>query len=198
MIKLRSLLPAVFFCILLFCLCLTGCSSRSFLPSSKDAFLSPWNSYEEVSSSFQQITAYQTNLEALNKLGFSPDVTPNIQILNHLDIMQRFMPNQSITLKDLDKGLQDCLAAQENCQAYEIFVRNINSYRYGNVFLDLFHFHRKTAITGWEFRAIVVLKNNLVVYKICGGKPKIDEVKCEKNPLGPLQRSERIVWEVIQ
>jgi hypothetical protein len=42
-------------------------------------------------------------------------------------------------------------------------------------------------VTGWEFNAFIVLKNDLVVYKISGGKPKIDELVDQKKPLGPLQ-----------
>lgn len=200
--KLYSLAFSVFFrllcCGVSFCVCMVGCSSRSFLPSSKDIFLSQWKSYDRVSEAFQQIKPYETDLEGLKKLGFSPDITPNIQILNHLDIMQRFIPNQSITLNDLDPGVKECLAAQEECQAYEIFIKYIDSDRYGNVLLDLFNFRRKIAITGWEFRAIVVLNNNLVVYKLCGGKPRIDEFKEHKNPLGPLQHADRILWQVAQ
>lgn len=176
--------------------CLAGCSSRAFLPSSKDIFVSQWRSYEQVYNAFQEIIPYHTDLDGLKKLGFSPDVTPNIQILNHLDIMHRFLPNPSITLKDLDLGIQDCLAAQERCYAYEITAHHIDSERHGNVLLDIFNFHRKTNIKGWEFRAIIVLKNDLVVYKICGGKPNIDEFKDQKNPLGPLQQPDRIVGVV--
>jgi hypothetical protein len=74
----------------------------------------------------------------LEKLGFAPQGTPNIRILNYLDIMERFMPNQSITLEDLAPPLQDCLADEEDCMAYEIIIRKFDSQRFGNAFLDLF------------------------------------------------------------
>lgn len=173
--------------------CLAGCTSKSFLPSSKDISISQWGSYEQIYNAFQEIIPYETDIEGLKKLGFSPDITPNIQILNHLDIMQRFLPNPSITLNDLNPGLRDCLAAQEKCQAYEIIVRRFDSERHGNVLLDIFNFHRKTSMKGWEFRALIVLNENLVVYKLCGGKPKIDEFKDQKNPLGPLQQPDRMI-----
>ena len=63
--------------------------------------------------------------------------------------------------------------------------------------LDLFGFRRKTKISGWEFKAIIVLKNDLVVYKISGGKPKVDELLDEKKPLGPLQNIGTNAWRII-
>ena len=177
---------------------ISGCSSKTFLPSTKETVSSPWNSYKNIQDLFDKINPYKTNLEDLDKLYLSPKVTPNIQILTHLDIMQRFIPNQSVGFKDLDDGLKDCLAAQDSCQAFEISIKNIYSERYGNVFLDLFNFRRKTKISGWEFKAIVVLKNDLVVYKISGGKPGIDEHQDRKNPLGPLQSSEKIIWATVR
>jgi hypothetical protein len=177
---------------------LCGCSSSAYLPSAKGTVRSPWNSFNEVKAAFDQIQPYQTDVVQLEQLGFTPETTPNIRILNHLDIMQRFLPNQSISLKDLDEGLQDCLAAKDSCQAYEILIRHIDEERYGNVLLDLFNFRRKTAVSGWEFQALIVLKDDLTVYKIYGGKPTIDESKDSKNPLGPLQSSERVLWNVVQ
>ena len=106
------------------------------------------------------------------------------------------MPNQSITVKDLAEGLQDCLADQEQCIAYEIIIRKYDSQRYGNVFLDLFNFRRKTNVSGWEFMALIVIKDSLVVYKLSSGRPNTDELDDTKNPLGPLQNADRLIWTI--
>jgi len=177
---------------------LSSCSATSLLPSQQELVVTPWNSFGDAQNAFDRITPYQTNKKELEELGFAPHLTPNIQILNYLDIMERFMPNQSITRKDLALGLQDCLADQEQCLAYEIIVRKFNSQRFGNVFLDLFNFRRKTTVSGWEFRSLIVIKDNLVVYKLSSGKPKTDELFDMKNPLGPLQSSDRFLWAVVQ
>ena len=189
---------ALFACLLLLQFCLWGCSSSAFLPSAKNTVRSPWNSFDEVKTAFDKIKPYETDRAKLRELGFAPDSSPNVQILNHLDILQRFLPNQSITLEDLDEGLQDCLAAQDHCQAYEILVRHTDAERYGNVLLDLLNFHRRTSLTGWEFKAIVVMKDDLTVYKLCSGKPKINEFQDSRNPLGPLQNTEKVIWGVAQ
>jgi hypothetical protein len=180
----------------MFSLLLGGCSSKSYLPSAKETVISPWDSFAEVQGSFDKITPFQTNLDTLKQLGFAPAVIPNIQILNHLDIMQRFMPNPSITIKDLDAGLRECLAAREHCQAFEIVLHKKSSDRHGNVLLDLLNFRRQTSNTGWEFKAIIVMKDELTVYKICGGKPNINEALDQKNPLGPLHSLDNgFIWD---
>ncbi|MCL6268429.1 hypothetical protein M3P05_00500 [Sansalvadorimonas sp. 2012CJ34-2] len=51
----------------------------------------------------------------------------------------------------------------------------------------LMNFEKKTEVSGWDFRAIVVLVNNRVVFKIWSGTPNILEYSNEKNPLGPIQ-----------
>jgi len=50
-----------------------------------------------------------------------------------------------------------------------------------------FNFNRKTMTTGWEFNAVWLVKNDLVVYKLISGKPQVREDETRRNPLGPLQ-----------
>ncbi|MDH3393297.1 MAG: hypothetical protein OEL66_04770 [Desulfobulbaceae bacterium] len=184
---------------LLFCiLLLGGCSSSSYLPSARETIQSPWESFDEVKAAFDQITPHQTSTKELQKMGFDPFITPNIELINYLDITQRFMPNQSIKLEDLDESLQECLVNREHCHAYEVNLHHSDQERYGNVILDIFNFRRKSKLTGWEFKAIIVLQNNLVTYKLWSGKPKIDENSDKKNPLGPLQHSESVVRYAIE
>ncbi len=175
---------------------LSGCSTTSMLPRQQDTVITPWNSFGEAKKAFDQISPYETKKNELVELGFAPQVTPNIKILNYLDILERFLPNQSITVGDLAPGMQDCLTDQEQCIAYEIIIRKFNSQRFGNVFLDLFNFRRKTAVSGWEFKSLIVLKDGLVVYKLSSGTPQTDELHDSKNPLGPLQSSDRFVWSI--
>lgn len=162
-----------------------GCSTM--LPVAKSSAESHWQSFEEAKAAFDKITPYQTTRSNLSELHFDPFNTPNVEILSYLEIIERFMPNSSITQKDLDQGLQECIAAKDKCQAYVMKLHKTQAERHGSVFLDLFKFKRKTHLTGWEFSALLVLKGDLVVHKLWGGKPKIDAETYQKNPLGPLQ-----------
>lgn len=163
------------------------CGCASMLPVGRSSAESPWQSFEAAKEAFDKITPHQTTRADLTELHFDPFNTPNVEILTYLEIMERFMPNTSITKEDLDQGLQECIAAKEECQAYEMKIHKTRAERHGSVFLDLFQFKRKTHHTGWEFSALLVLKGDIVVYKLWGGKPKIDAEIYRKNPLGPLQ-----------
>jgi len=179
-------------------LLMTGCSSSSYLPSGKETVRSPWQNFNDVKTAFDKITPHKTDREALKSLGFDPFTTPNIEMINYLDITRRFMPNQSIRKEDLDQSLQRCLDQRDHCHAYEVLLRQASQERYGNVFFDLFNFRRKTQLTGWEFRAIIVMQDDLVVYKLWGGKPNIDENRDQKNPFGPFQSSEKLLWHAVE
>ncbi len=169
---------------------LIGCSSSALLPSANETVRSPWANFEEAKGAFDQITPYETTYDEIKQLGFDPFTTPNIQILNYLDVMSRFMPNQVIDKNDLDAGIQECIEMKSTCRAYEIEVEHTDRDRFGNALLDIFNFRRKTKTSGWGFKAIIVMNNGLAIYKLWGGKPIIDHTSDKKNPLGPLQRSE--------
>ncbi len=122
-------------------------------------------------------------------MGFDPYSTPNVKILSYLDILQKFMPTNSIKLEHLPLSVRNCLAKKEACIAYEAHPGVIKRKRVGSVFNDLLGFKRKTIETGWRFDALIVLDNGVAVYKIWSGVPFMDSEKSRKNPLGPLQGS---------
>lgn len=177
----------VLFIVLIMGIVVLSYSCSSMLPEARNHMESPWDNFEHAKIAFDKITPYNTSTNELAELGFTPFVTPNIKILSYLDIINRFMPNASITKKDIDKGILHCIEAKDTCQAYEIKLHKLKEERYGNVFLDLFRFKRKSHKHGWNFWALIVISDNLVVYKIWGGQPKVDEYFYKKNPLGPLQ-----------
>jgi hypothetical protein len=170
-----------------------GCISL--LPSAETTVNSPWGSFDEAKLAFDRIVPHETTAAGLKELGFDPFSTPNIEILTYLDIIQRFMPNPSIKPGDLDEDLRACISVRDCCVAYEVDVREVESWRYGNVLLDVFGFRRKTREAGWEFKALIVLRDDIVVYKLWGGKPRLNESRKRKNPLGPLQESGDLLLE---
>lgn len=167
-------------------LCLApGCSGM--LPVAKTTDETRWESFEQVKGSFDLITPFATTKADLQKLGFDPYQTSNIQILNYLAIIAKFMPNTNITKADLPPGLQGCVEATDSCIAYELKTQNLKSQRHGSLFLDLFRFKRQSHQSGWRFSAFIVLVDDLVVYKLWDGQPRIEGEVFKKNPLGPLQ-----------
>ena len=166
----------------------SGCGV-TLLPTTMDEVRSPWDSFDEAKTAFDKIMVGETDVQGLKALGFDPFVAANIEILTYLDIMARFVPNQAIKKRDLDRGIRQCLESQNDCLAYETTVQVFRSERRGNVFLDLFGFKRKTNRSGWQFQALVVITEGAVVYKLWGGKPLVNETTLIKKPLGPLQEA---------
>jgi len=164
-----------------------GCSAL--LPRSEALTISPWQSFEEAQRTFDQIIPYKTTAADLKRLKLEPESNPNITILNYSDVLRRFIPSPSIDAASLDVGVRECLRAATHCRGYEVDHRVLKRHRSGNFWADIFNFRRKTDIAGWRFNAVVLIIDDVVVYKLTGGQPGIHEYEVSNNPLGPLQES---------
>ena len=166
-------------------LSVVGCAGL--LPDAKSTVEGPWKSFDEARLTFAQIIPYQTTRAELEALGLHPSRNPNISLLNYSEVIRRFVPPGSVDGYRLDPGVMDCIRVRTECQGYELDQKMLRRDRYGNFWLDFFNFNRKTMTTGWEFNAVWLVKNDLVVYKIISGKPQVREDETRRNPLGPLQ-----------
>lgn len=175
----------VWLAIILFPLSLGGCSSL--LPKGETETEGPWQTFWEAQQTFDKIIPHQTTVEDLKQLNLEPSSNPNVTILNYSDVLRRFIPSPSINAHDLDPGVLECIAAKTACKGYEIDQRVMKRKRYGNFWADVFNFERKVDIAGWRFNGVILIKDNLVVYKLTGGQPSIREHEENKNPLGPFQ-----------
>lgn len=162
----------------------SGCSSM--LPSGKEVVKSPWASFDEAQASFEKIIPNETTVAELSQLGFDPHKTPNIKILNYLDVLRLFKYEPGFDAQ-YHPGVIACLRAKETCQTYDVDIRDIHNKRVGNFWLDIFVVKREEHRTGWNFRALILIVDEQVVYKLAGGSPRLDETRTKKNPLGPLQ-----------
>lgn len=164
---------------------LGGCSGL--LPTSKQAVSNQWQDFDDAKHSFDQIVPYRTRMDTVRELGFDPARTPNVQILNHSQVVRAVLPSPLQELGTIPKGIVDCMKAQEACIGYFMEPSHIDRKRVGNFMLDFLNFKRDTITTGWKFGALIVVINDKVVYKQWSGRPKIEETEVRKNPLGPLQ-----------
>ncbi len=133
----------------------------------------------------------------LRTLGFDPVSTPNVKILTYLDLIQRFIPNASISLKDLQPDVRDCIESKDCCHAYEMELDMTNNKRFGNLALDIFGFDRRTKTSGWTFKALIIVKDDVVAYKIRSGEPNVDRIDRRTKPLGPLQELDNILLKLV-
>lgn len=173
-----------------------GCSFL--LPSSRSTARSKWHSFEEAQAAFDHITPGATTLRELAALGFDPSTNANVRLLTYLDIIQRFMPNPSITKEDLDPSVRAFIDGREQGQAWEIEVNDTKAKRYGNAFLDVTGFVKKTHETGWQFKGLLLIRQGQVLYKISSGQPNLDRYEKKVRPLGPLQELDSLILRAAE
>ena len=171
-----------------------GC--KTVLPTDDSRTRSGWTNFAGAQAAFDKIIPHQTRAGDLKTLGFDPASNPNAKFLSYLDVIERFIPNSSIRKEDLPDELQKCLAARDGCVAYELEVKSTHNQRYGNVCADVFGFVRKTHVTGWNFKALIVLQNDVVVYKLRSGQPEVDRFDKKVKPLGPFQELDNVLLSI--
>jgi hypothetical protein len=170
-----------------------GCANL--LPSGKAMSESAWKEYANAREAFDKIEVGKTTEDDLKQLGYDVKTSPNVKILNYLDITAQV---QSIPLQELDPGLQACIRARAGCRAYVFEPTRIYSKRVGNFWLDLLNFRRKTHETGWRYKALIVFVNHHVCYKLSSGEPKVDTWQDQINPLGPFQSATDMVTGLLK
>jgi hypothetical protein len=163
-----------------------GCTSL--LPKSKTES-SEFKSFEEARLAIEGLTPMKSTLGNLNSMGIDPVKHPNTTILTHADVVRRFVPGSVLGKNDLDPGVVSCLEARDACRGMDVVATRIEKNRTGNFLADFFNFSRRTDTTGWRFNAVILLVNNVVVYRTWGGQPSVNETEVRTNPLGPLQDS---------
>ena len=164
---------------------LAACSAL--LPKEAAVTQSPWESYQDAEQTFEKVVPYQTTVEDLKQLQLDPNLNSNVSVLSYSDIVRRFIPSASLNALGVDHAVQECLQANSACKGYELNHRVLKRNRYGSFLADFLNFHRKVDVVGWRFNAVILIKNNVVVYKLTGGQPAIHEHEEAVNPLGPLQ-----------
>ena len=180
-------------CLVAVAFVVAGCSSL--LPKSESLMYSPWQSFEEAERAFAVIVPHRTTVADLRRLKLDPAANPNITVLNYSDVLRRFVPSPSIDASVLDAGVRECVRATTHCQGYEVDHRAIRRKRYGNFWADILNFRRKTEIKGWRFNAVLLIIDDVVVYKLIGGQPVIHEHEESRNPLGPLQGAGEAIFK---
>ncbi len=171
-------------CLLSLALLVGGCSSM--LPRARNES-SPFKTFEDARKAIDGLVPMQSNVTTLTQLGIDPVQQPNTLILTHADVVRRFVPSNVLKREDLDPGVLACLEARDACRGWEVTGARINKERTGNFFADFTNFSRRSETTGWRFNALILLVNDMVVYRAWGGQPSVIELEVTTNPLGPLQ-----------
>ena len=163
----------------------TGC--QSLFSSHQSATVSLWTNWDQINLAFNEIKPNKTTRKELSRMGFDPNITPNIKIMPYVDIVPIFMPNPNIRIDDLPVGVRVYVTAKQDRMAYLVELENVNDKRHGNLLLDVLGFKRLTHQSGWRFKGLILLKDNVVVYTLASGEPDISHEDAAIKPLGPFQ-----------
>jgi len=163
---------------------LAGCSSL--LPSERAEVGSTFRDYLDAETGFARAIPGQTTRSELFALGFDPVNGGNGRLLSFLDVRMMFVqPN--VPIDYLPDSLVVCLQAKERCSGYAFEYTQTDSQRVGSFWADVFNFRKNRQVHGWNFRAVFVLVDDVLVHKISNGEPQIRRFEVQRNPLGPLQ-----------
>ncbi|MBV8467445.1 MAG: hypothetical protein JO218_16005 [Burkholderiales bacterium] len=168
-------------------LALSMSACGSLLPETKTHVPSAWKSYNEAHDAINKVVPFRTRRTDLGPLGFDPATNPNVIVLNYSDILRHFLPTPDTRLSIMDAGLKSCLSAASTCQGLSVDVSDETRERHGEFWQDFLNFRRDTHVTGWRFNAIILLKEDVVVYRTWGGAPLLERDEYTHNPLGPIQ-----------
>lgn len=163
---------------------LAGCANL--LPRGQFATQETWGDYESAKGAIDKIIPFESRRIDLAAAGLDPTANAAVTVLHFSDVVQRFA-GSSVKQEELDAGIRRCLTAGKACTGYWIAVRRVTRQRIGNFWLDTFNFYREIDITGWSFNALILFVDDLVVYTLHGGQPKMHDKEVTRTPLGPLQ-----------
>lgn len=166
---------------------LAGCASL--LPRGSSEQPSAFDSFEAAQRALEQVVPFRTTVAELAALGFDPEGGRNVTRVPYPEVITRLAPHPGVPLESLDEGVRACVTAQAQCRAYVFHLGGQTQRREGSFWLDFFSFQRTTAIGGWRFDGLVVVRGDVVVFRNFGGEARIDRTERQVNPLGPLQRA---------
>ena len=162
-----------------------GCGG--ILPHESSVDTTKFLTYEQVMASYNGIDLGKTHRNDLTKLGLDTRTTPNIELLSYSDIVDHFMPSETMKLEQVPANARRCMEAQDHCAGYVIQLQHSSKQRNGGVVSDILGTERDTVSNGWSAKIVLLLQDDVVVYKEISGRPYIEEHHNSSQPLGPLQ-----------
>ena len=164
---------------------LAGCTSL--LPKASNDAPSSFVDFAAAQAALEQIVPFHTTVEQLPALGFDPQGGSNVTQIPYPEIAARLAPNPAVPLDAMDAGVRRCILSQTACRGYVFHFGQQDRKREGAFLLDFLNIKRTTHITGWQFDALVVVGDGVVLFRNFAGEAKTDRTERQFNPLGPFQ-----------
>ena len=120
-------------------------------------------------------------------MGFDIREGLNVSLVSYPEILMRLTPHPGVPFILLDSGVRQCIDIQMACRGYVFRFEREDRKRDGNFFSDFFNVSRTTHLTAWRFEALIVVSNDVVLFRNYSGQARIERVDRQSNPLGPFQ-----------
>lgn len=184
------------FLLMVCCGGLAGCAGM--LPRGSADLASQFDSFESARQALESLTPYQSTLADMRAAGYAVDDSTNVTLIPYPQLVAHLSPNQSVPFEALDAGLRDCILARQACRAYLFRFGKEFRRRTGTFLLDFLNFERTTHWTGWRFEGLVVVRDDVVLFRNYGGEPHVDRAERQINPLGPLQQAGEVASSLVR
>ena len=174
---------------------LGGCSSL--LPRASSDVGTGFASFEAARVAAEQIVPLQTRIQSLAGLGFDIAQGQNVTLIPYPEIVVRLTPHPGVSINLLDAGIRQCIDIQMACRGYVFRFEREDRKREGGFWLDFLNVDRTTRWTGWRFDALIVVSDELVLFRNFSGQARIEKIERQRNPLGPFQPAGEGVGSVL-
>ena len=159
----------------------------SLLPRASSDAGTGFSSFEEARVAAERIVPLKTSIQALGDLGFNIERGQNASLISYPEIVVRLTPHPGVPINLLDAGRRQCIDIQRACRGYVFRFEREDRKREGGFWLDFFNISRTTHLTGWRFEALIVVSEEMVLFRNFSGQARIERVERQRNPLGPFQ-----------
>lgn len=174
---------------------IAGCGHL--LPQEIHSVPAPFESFAAAQQSIDKVVPFKTTVEELRSLGFDVRGSANVTLIPYPELVSRLAPNPSVPFAELDAGIRECILSRMACETFEFQITHEVRRREGGFWGDFLNFRRITAVSGWHFQALVVVRDGVVLFRNYGGEPRIARTEVQANPLGPLQPAGEAVGSLV-
>ena len=168
-------------CVALLCAPL-GCTNM--LPSS-DSTDSPFRSFSGAFEAFAVISPGVTTVSDLKALQIDPDAQ-GVTVRPYTTISEVLLPHEGVPEDLHPPAVMECFRARDRCEVWLLDVERLKRRRTGQWLVDALRFHRYKEVDGFLFSGVLLILDDVAVYKLWAGIPSIQVFSHERNPLGPL------------
>ncbi len=168
---------------------LSGCATSKLMDNSSDVSSggADWKSFADAKDFFDKIEIGKTHDKDLASLGLDLNISKNLRTLAAPTFVALFSDSSFANFDRLPPAVQKCLKYEERCVGYRIHKDSVQRNGTGSLALRVLKFKEENIIRGFDVKILLLVHNDVVVYKDIEGTPNgTERHEVKKRPLGPF------------